>query len=206
MRSSRVLPLAVAIVLLLPASALAKGMKSTSITGPGMTVSKIGGNGGSGTGVDPNLLAEGLGAYPAMFETSPDPMLLHRPEGDLGPRYTITYRIFGDGERGKTSAVTQDVYPYAPNGPVTFMEAGQDLGDLGRSRGGWFQAGDIDFDTLVSAGVPRHEPGAPSAAPPATSNAPAPTNYWPLVASVALALALGSALFRRFRPRSAHAS
>ncbi len=46
-------------------------------------------------------------------------MLDEAPPGDLGPQYTIDWMLAGPSG---DDLVTQDLYPYAENGPVTYLE------------------------------------------------------------------------------------
>jgi hypothetical protein len=148
--------------LALPAAALGKGPSEAVINGPGAG----GGDGGGGgitfkgccaPGTPTMNLAEGAGFFPAVFEQQPNPMLDERPKGDLGPKYTITYTV--PGPEGETWTIKQDLYPYAPSGPVTYMKPGQEIFQVpGGTRGGWFQATPLLKQTLVSAGLPSSAP------------------------------------------------
>jgi hypothetical protein len=73
-------------------------------SGIGVTISGGGGDDISGTGevIVPTLLVARTFGNP--------------PAGDLGPKLQITYR---EGADGPVIAV-QDLYPYAPGGPVSF--------------------------------------------------------------------------------------
>jgi hypothetical protein len=98
---------------------------------------------------------------------------------------------------GSPDVITQDVYPYAARGPVTYMEAGQKL--LARETGGgWFQADSRLRETLVSAGLPATAPAASSGA------SSFPTDLVGLL-SFGLALAAATVLVirRRIRPSAA---
>ena len=145
--------------LALPTAALGKGPSAATIDGPG------GGGGITFTGCcepgSPTMnLAEQAGFFPAVFRQTPDPMLDQRPKGDLGPKYTITYTVPGPNNDSWT--IKQDVYPYAPSGAVTYMKPGQDIFEIGGTRGGWFQAGPDLKQTLVAAGLPASVSGATS--------------------------------------------
>jgi hypothetical protein len=145
--------------LALPTAALGKGPSAATIDGPG------GGGGITFTGCcepgSPTMnLAEQAGFFPAVFRQTPDPMLDQRPKGDLGPKYTITYTVPGPNNDSWT--IKQDVYPYAPSGAVTYMKPGQDIFEIGGTRGGWFQAGPDLKQTLVAAGLPASASGATS--------------------------------------------
>jgi hypothetical protein len=146
--------------LALPTAAFGKGPSGASMDGPGggggITFTGDGESGGTSLG----NLAQQSGFYPAVFATQPDPMLDARLEGDLGPKYTITYTV--PGPNNETWKIRQDVYPYATPGPVTYMEPGQEMFELNGTRGGWFQADPQLKETLVSAGLPASPPAASS--------------------------------------------
>jgi hypothetical protein len=144
--------------LAMPTTALAKGPSGASISGPG-----DGGGGGitfTGNGEDGGTplgdLTQQAGFFPAAFGQEPDPMLPNRPTGDLGPKYTITYTV--PNPNNGTDKLRQAVYPYAANGPVTYMEPGQKFFVTERTHGGWFQADSALKETLVSAGLPAKAP------------------------------------------------
>jgi hypothetical protein len=101
-------------------------------------------------------LADGAGFFEAAFGQAPDQMLADRPNGDLGPRYTIAYGGLG---LYPDKQIRQELYPYAAAGPVTYMKPGQLL--YGRTTaGGWYRAPVSLKDTLVSMGLPRSAPEA----------------------------------------------
>ena len=87
-------------------------------------------------------------------------MLDRRPQGDLGPKYTITYTV--PGPNNEAWKIRQDVYPYATPAPVTYMPPGQEIFETQGTRGGWFQAEPQLKDTLVAAGLPETAPVAGS--------------------------------------------
>ena len=100
--------------MLVATSALAKGASEARITGPGL------GNGitlpgeGQVGGGQLAQLAEAAGFFPSVFVTDPNPMLSTRPQGALGPRYTITYVMPGPSG---VDELRQDLYPYAQPSP-----------------------------------------------------------------------------------------
>jgi hypothetical protein len=142
----------IAAAAILAPAALAKGPSVASITGPGVGHAVVV-KGTEGTGAL-GALTENTGFFPAAFGQSPDPMLHVKPTG-LGPRYTIRYVVPG-GNRA-VFHLTQDVYPYARGGAVTYLKPGQRIFDM-RSKGGWFRGGDALKQTLVQAGLPRTRP------------------------------------------------
>jgi hypothetical protein len=141
---------ALAVALVLPAAAAAKGPSAASVTGPGLGKALvIRGNGeSSGTALG-NLTVE-AGFFPAAFGQQPDPMLASRPAQKLGPKLTIHYVVPGPNNR--TYRIVQDVYPYARGGAVTYMKPGQPIFDM-TTRGGWYR-GDGLKRTLVKQGLP----------------------------------------------------
>ena len=183
--------------LALPAAALGKGPSGASIDGPGGGNITFSGDGESG-GTPLGDLTQQAGFFAATFGQEPDPMLASSPEGDLGPKYTITYTV--PGPNNELDKLRQDVYPYAPGGPVTYMEPGQGFFGTERTRGGWYQATSQLKETLVAAGLPARPPASGSS----DDGTSLSTN---LVSALAVALFLlaATAVFLRRRTRPATA-
>jgi hypothetical protein len=139
---------------LLPATALAKGASEATIAGPGLdepiTVKNRGLNSKLGQ------LAEATGFYPAAFARIPDPMRPERPEGNLGPRYTITWVM--PGPYGETDRIRQDLYPFASQGLVSYVEPGQRFFETNGTHGGWYVAPKFQKENLVAVGLPATLP------------------------------------------------
>ena len=136
-------------------SALAKGASEATITGPGLGDGiRLVGEGQVG-GAQLMQLAEGAGFFPAVFLRSPNPMLSARPQGNLGPRYTITYVMPGPSG---VDELRQDLYPYARPSPVTYAEPGQRFFGTEKTVGGWYVATSELKDDLVAAGLPKTSP------------------------------------------------
>jgi hypothetical protein len=177
--------LVLAVALALPAAAAAKGPDRATISGPGLKTVTLGGNGES-FGSDLGRLTEHAGLFPALFQTSPDPMLDSAPTKSLGPRYHVHYRV--PGPNGGTFAIDQDVYPYAKGGALTYTKPGQRIFG-GRAPGGWFLGGAPLKLVLQEQGLPAKAPSASSGSNTA------------LVAGIAipgaLALAAAGLLYRR---------
>jgi hypothetical protein len=180
-------------VLAMPSQALGKGPTAATMEGPGggggITFS-----GDEGSGPLGNLTQQS-GWFAAVFEQEPNPMLAARPKGDLGPKYTVTYTV--PGPNNDTFTISQDVYPYASPGPVTYLAPGQPIFDM-QTRGGWFQAGPDLKATLVAAGLPE------SAAGSSSDGTSFPTTTVSLLA-FALLLVGATALLLRRRARPAAA-
>jgi hypothetical protein len=180
-------------LLAMPSQALGKGPSAATMEGPGggggITFS-----GDEGSGPLGNLTQQS-GWFAAVFEQEPNPMLAARPKGDLGPKYTVTYTV--PGPNNDTFTITQDVYPYASSGPVTYLAPGQPIFDM-KTRGGWFQAGPDLKATLVAAGLPESAAGGSSDGPSF------PTTTVSLLA-FALLFVGGTAVLLRRRARPAAA-
>ena len=142
--------------LLVPTASLAKGASEATISGPGL------GDGIKLAGEDaPDggtlmLLAENAGFFPALFQTSPNPMLTERPKGSLGPRYRITYAM--PGPDAIVNQLRQDLYPYAKPYALSYTKPGQRFWDRGQTtHGGWFLTTSAVRTTL---GLPAQPPAA----------------------------------------------
>ena len=109
--------------------------------------------------------------------------------------FTVTYTV--PGPDNDTFTITQNVYPYASSGPVTYLAPGQPIFDM-TTRGGWFQAGPDLKATLVAAGLPE------SAARSSSDGTSFPTTTVSLLA-FALLLVGATALLLRRRTRPAAA-
>ena len=147
-RLSMVLVLA---ALAVPAAALAKGPSEGSISGPGFSKTvKVLNDGGGGSPGD--NLTQASGFFPAAFGQSPDPMLPRKPAGRLGPVYTVTWTVPGNG----THRIRQELYPYAQGGAVSYTKAGQPIFGA-TARGGWYRDPNLKR-TLVGLGLPASAP------------------------------------------------
>ena len=138
-----------------PGTALSKGPVEAMITGPGLDKAIV----LSGVGEEPTpagSLAESAGFFLAAFTPGESPLLQARPRGDLGPRYTITYKL--------PDEIKQYAYPYATP-PVAYMPPDQGLFGADVTRGGWFLAGPQLKTLLVSAGLPKSAPGGSGSDP-----------------------------------------
>ena len=78
-------------------------------------------------------------------------MLSKRPDGELGPRYTIVYVM--PGASGGVDEIRQDVYPYATPSLVLYTKPGQPYFGTERTVGGWYVAGPTLKDDLVAVGL-----------------------------------------------------
>ena len=161
---NRLLILAVAVgAFALAAPALAKGPVEADVSGPGIKGGVIhlnSGGGDPGAGTPLGSLAEDGGFYPAAYGQIPDPMMKQRPRGELGPKYSVEYRV--PGPNGHAARIHQDLYPYADIGPVTYMKPGQAFVNGMKTHGGWYVGVFALKSQLVHAGLPANAPSAGS--------------------------------------------
>ena len=145
----------------IPTAALAKGASEAVITGPGLGGPIQLGPGEPGSSTELADIAQSAGFFAAVFGQTPDPIAVDRPEGPLGPKYTITYVMPGpDNQR---SELVQQIYPYAEPDPVTYTEPGQRFWTTQRTHGGWYVATWEPLkEQLVAAGLPATPPAVGS--------------------------------------------
>ena len=146
----RLLLLVTVAALAAPATALAKGPDRATIAGPGLNKA-ITITGPEEEGSPMMDFADAAGFFPSAFGQQPNPMLPGRPKGDLGPRYTIEYRV--PGGDGSSWTLKQDLYPYALPSAVTYMKSGQEIFDM-TTLGGWWSNPALK-DQLVALGLPQ---------------------------------------------------
>jgi hypothetical protein len=189
-------------VLLMSLPAMAKGPSQGVITGPGLVEPiTLREPGATTIGVDLASVVQGSRFFEGVWGGDPE-RLVHRPAGDLGPRYTITYSM--TVSRRPSGTITQFVYPYAEPLPITHIPAKQRFWGSSETVGGWFAAGIRFRRTLVAVGVPASS--APSTADIDAAATAAPPHggsisLW-LVATAVLVLAvlaLAAILVRRRR-------
>jgi hypothetical protein len=195
-----ILLLLVALALALPATALAKGPSGAEMSGPGDGGGISFTGGGESGGTPLGDLTQLGGFFALTFGQEPDPTLASRPSGDLGPKYTVTYTV--PGPNNELDKLKQDIYPYAPGGPVTYMKPGQKFFGTEETRGGWFKAAPVLKDTLVAAGLPKLSPGGSSSDDSSFLSA----ELLSAMAGAALLLAAATVLFLRRRERPAQAA
>jgi hypothetical protein len=181
----------------LPATALGKEIKSVTITGPGLDHQiTLKGDGRLDAGTPIGDFAMESGFFPELFDTSPDPTLVERPDGPLGPKFEASY-LFPNPETGELARVVQDVYPYAKPYPVTYVPAGRELWKGEDAHGGWYLARTDLKTVLVKAGLPR-------TAPAVRQSSGSSMGVWAGGAAgvAALLLAIGYLAYRRRTPAS----
>jgi hypothetical protein len=192
----RLILLAIAAALVVPATAAAKGPSAANINGPG-TGGGLSIGGTEGSGPLGSLTSQG-GFFQATFGQVPSSMLDRPPKGELGPKYTVVYTV--PGPNGEVDEIRQDVYPYATPSPVTYTAPGQRFFGTERTVGGWYVADSTLKATLVAAGLPR-------TAPTGSDGTSFPRWAGGLVAfAVAALVVLAATLVIRRRPRPAAAS
>jgi hypothetical protein len=149
MRTRVVLAIIVVVLALSTSVAGAKGPTGGELTGDGLAA-PIALSGGEGTGAGDGLIMQ-TGFFAAVFPEVPDPMLDARPAGELGPKLTITWQL---SPTPGADALTQDIYPYADGGPLSYMAPGQRFYTTEQTRGGWYRSSPALLSTLQQLGVP----------------------------------------------------
>ena len=153
-RRSLAAALPVLLALLIPATAGAKGPSEVTITGPGLSAPiKFSGVEGNYSQAFGDLVNLG-GFFPQTFGQSPSPVRRNRPPTALGPRYDVTYVVPGPS----TDTLRQELYPYAAEAPVSYMQPGQRFWGDQRTYGGWYRPSPELKATLIAAGLPRTAP------------------------------------------------
>jgi hypothetical protein len=188
-----------AAALALPAAAFAKGPVEASIAGPGLNGTiAVPGNGEDGGSSPLGRLVENGGFFPLAFGQQPDPTTRQAPQGDLGPRYTVTFVL--PGPTGDDHLVAE-LYPYA-DPPVVHMAPGQQFFDGQRTRGGWILAADGLKPALAALGLPETAPVADEGSGFAFG-----LDAWivALLAAAALVAGVAAAIHVSRRPRPARA-
>ncbi len=158
-------------------------------------------------GEDLALLGEEAGFFPAVFSQTPDPMLSAPPTAALGPKLVMRWHV-PSGE-STADTISQDVYPYAEGGPLTYTAPGQTV--FGTSApGGWFRAPTGLVTTLTRLGVPDRVALVSAAAIPAAAPSPAPSADlprtsvpWLPVGAATIAVLAGVVMLTRRRRRTA---
>lgn len=153
---------------LIPTPALAKGPSSASIDGPGTGGGiDVGGKPGSGEPGSSAILGQ-LADHAGLFAgglggLSDQQLTTQRPDGELGPEFTLTWTI--PTSETESDTVVQRLYPYADAGAVTYADAGQSFFGSTTS-GGWYVGGEPLSATLTEVGVPEQPPSQrPAVAP-----------------------------------------
>jgi hypothetical protein len=199
------------LVLVAAPAAMAKGASALSISGPGLDKPiDLRGPGEPGTDTALAEISDDAGLFAVMFGDGGGRLSAERPAGELGPRYTVTYSVPGDGG---TYRIVQDLYPWAAAGPHTYAKPGQRLWGGQGFVGGWFRTPLALLPVLKSVGfparpstAPKPVPAAPVAASPAAATvAPDQRSAWPVAATAAgvtaVALVGGALAVRATRRR-----
>ena len=191
MRRSMLLAAALTALLLFPAAATAKGPSAATISGPGLSHAlTIEGFGeGEGDSTSPlGILVTETGFFPQAFEQTPSSTTRSRPADRLGRRYDVKYTVPGPSG---DSTLRQALYPYAVNGPASYMTPGQKLWGTQSVPGGWYRGTDTLKGMLVKEGLPATAPATRARASGRTGA---------LAAGAGVAFAAG-ALFLLYRRR-----
>jgi hypothetical protein len=149
----RLLVVAALAALAVPSVAAGKGPSQATISGPGLDKPIVleSGGGDPSAGTPLGTLTEQAGFFPAVFGQQPDPMLRRKPDGQLGRRFRVVYRV--PGPNNETSTIRQDLYPYAKPYPVSYTAPGQRFWGDQKTYGGWFIGLQTLKSTLVGNGL-----------------------------------------------------
>ena len=101
------------------------------------------------------ILVSEAGFFPQAFDQTPVATTRSRPSDRLGPRYDVMYKV--PGPNGD-STLRQTLYPYAVNGPASYMTPGQKIWGTQAVPGGWYRGSDSLKAMLVKAGLPATAP------------------------------------------------
>lgn len=169
---SKALPLICLLALFLASPAQAKGPDRATLTGPGLEKPLVlSGYGSDGRGPLGILTRQGgfwvqaFGA--AAAGVNQGKVLAAKPNGPLGPRYLVVYRVPGPKA---PSLLRQVVYPYAAK-PVSHMPK-QRFRQTRTAPGGWYRWGPGLKAALVKAGLPATPPPTQSGCPVTKSALP----------------------------------
>ena len=210
--------LSIAAVLAPATPALAKGPSQARITGPGLAHPiVVTGNGEPGQAGMLASLAMQTSLFSVMFgPNAPVPPQLRTPPptASLGPRYTITYTVYGEYTQPgqQFGHIHQDLYPRAAGGPLIYTPPRQPGGPL--PVFGWFRASPRLPRTLAKLGIPPRQGTyappqtrlLPAAAHPAAAGQPGSRLLAWLLASaagIAAAALAGTVLWLRHRKSAA---
>ena len=204
--------MSIAAAITLATPALAKGPSQARITGPGLVHAiVVSGNGEPGLLSRLSALAEQTGLFTVMFGANasvpaqPSQLRTPPPKASLGPRYTITYSVYGEFTRPgrQFGQIRQDLYPRAAGWPVIYTPADQSGGPV--PYFGWFRAGRRLAQTLARLAIPppgtRAAARVPAAARPVAEQAGSRILPWVIAAAAAIAAAAlaGTVLLVRHR-------
>jgi hypothetical protein len=179
----KLLVVAFAAALMLPAAAAAKGPSEARISGPGLgSAITITGNGEGDTSTDLGVLVAQTGFFAEVFGQYPSPLLRARP-ANLGPRYTVVYTVPGP----ETSTLIQDLYPFAQDGPASYLRPRQRFWGTQETVGGWFRGAGELKQMLVKAGLPQRAPALARARAGSTRTIAVAAAFGVVVAGAALA-------------------
>jgi hypothetical protein len=164
MRRPMLLAAALTALLLFPATATAKGPSAATVSGPGLPHAVTIDGYGEGENTSPlGILVNETGFFAQAFQQTPVATTRARPADRLGPRYDVKYTV--PGPNGD-STLRQSLYPYAVNGPASYMTPGQKLWGTQSVPGGWYRGTAALKGMLMKEGLPAKAPAKrPSSGP-----------------------------------------
>jgi hypothetical protein len=121
------------------------------------------------------------------------PALDVRPAGDLGPKYAAVYTMAPSSH----ALATQELYPYAQGGPVSFTSTSGAIADHPYAAG-WRQADAAVFQAMVDAGLPA---AAAANAPVTSSTGTFSDPFLPVIVGLLVVAAVAAVLVPQIRRR-----
>jgi len=157
MRRPMLFAAALTALLVFPTVATAKGPAAATVSGPGLAHALTIDGYGEGDSTSPlGILVNETGFFAQAFQQTPTATTRSRPVDRLGPRYDVKYTVPG-GPNGD-STLLQALYPYAANGPASYMTPGQKLWGTQSVPGGWYRGTATLKGMLVKEGLPAKAP------------------------------------------------
>jgi hypothetical protein len=121
-------------VVLTASPVLAKGPSQAVIEGPGLpSPISLRPPGEPTIGAALATMTQESGFFAALHGADA-PWHHQKPDGELGPRYVVTYSL-GAGDNSRS--IVQYLYPHASAGPITYMPPGQRTSTHDKTTGGW---------------------------------------------------------------------
>jgi len=117
-----------------------------------------------------------------------------RPDGELGPRYIVSYILRGGDD---PRSIVQYLYPYAKAGPITYMPPGQRTWTHDKTTGGWHRADASLKEMLIELGLPEAPPNAKDTTNGNIADAPSFVSYVAILIVVIFSALITGWILRR---------
>ena len=162
MRRPMLFVAALTALLLFPAAAAAKGPSAATISGPGLSHAITIEGFGEGDSTSPlGILVDRDRLLPAGLRA--DSLLNDSIASDRPTRPALRREVHGPRGSDGDSTLRQVLYPYAVNGPASYMAPAQKLWGTQSVPGGWYRGTATLKSMLVKAGLPATAPAPANA-------------------------------------------